>query len=335
MAKVKTFNDQMEEQYGDDVDKVIIKKEEDINLIPTGSFSLDASLGGGIPKRRFSVVYGPEGSGKSTLAVSVAKNAILRGDRVLYIDVENQMHFSYIETLLGMPIGDQFILAKPMDSDDAFVMLEKAIESKEFGLIILDSIAALSPPEEQKKEFDEGNMAITPRDLAKFFRRNSFKVRDNDVAVLFINQVRDLVGSYVHAFTMPGGHALLHYSSVIVLLSKGKEMKIGEETIGILTKFVVKKNKLAPPFRTFMFPIIFGIGVDTLRDMIDYSETLGVIRKGGPYYKFGDITLGRGMIETMNYLEANPEALDNLKKACYNVVGKYKQEEIEEEEFVE
>ncbi len=333
MTKPKSFNVQMEELYGDDITKVFITDEEPLQFISTGAISLDVSIGGGIPIGRYTTIDGVESSGKSTLAVSICKNCIERyGKKALYIDQENQMVYDYILQLLGEENRDKFVLTKPSTSDEAFKMIEAGIETEEFGVIILDTVAALSPIEEQEKDFDKASMAIIPRDLAKFFRRNSFKLRTKKVAVVFINQVRDLIGSYVKAYSNPGGHALKHYSSVIISMSKGQEIKVGEDTIGILSKFVVKKNKIAPPFRTHMIPIIFGTGVDTLRDMIDFSATLGVLRKAGPYYKFNDINLGRGMIDTMATLQEDPETLDRIIESCYTMVGKYKREITEEEE---
>lgn len=322
MAKVKTFTDKMQDLYGDDFEKVFINTEEISEPISTGALSLDASIGiGGIPRGRFTVLYGPEGSGKSTIAMSVAREALALGIKTLYIDVENQMYFDYIEQLIGLKLQDNvnFILSKPKDSDSAFIIMEAAIDSGDFGLIILDSIAALSPPEEQEKKFDQASMAIIPRDLSKFFRRNAYKVRDKNIAVLFINQVRDNIGSYVKSYTMPGGHALLHYASLLIPISKAEEIKAGEEVIGIMTKFTIKKNKVGSPFRTFMLPIIFGKGVDSVRDFVSYAEFLGVIRRGGPYYKFDDLTLGRGMLETMDFLKENKEVLDKIKEMVYNI----------------
>jgi recombination protein RecA len=332
MAKQRTFDDQMEELYGEDITKVFVAGEEPLQFIPTGAISLDVSIGGGIPKGRYTVIDGPESSGKSTIAVSICKNCIETfGEKALYIDQENQMVYDYIVQLLGDADVGKFVLAKPSTSDEAFKMIEAAIETDEFGVIVLDSIAALSPIEEQEKDFEKASVAIIPRDLAKFFRRNSFKLRTKKVAVVFVNQVRDLIGSYVKAFSNPGGHALKHYASVIVSLSKGESIKVGDDTIGTLTKFTIKKNKIAPPFRTFMIPIIFGIGVDTTRDLIEYSAMLGVLRKAGPYYKLDDVSLGKGMLDTIAYLQSDKEVLDKIQKRCYNVVSKYKQELVEDE----
>jgi recombination protein RecA len=332
MAKVKTFLDRMQDMYGDDYDKIFVSEEEKIDSISTGSLSLDASIGvGGVPRGRFTLIDGAESSGKTSIAMSICKQALLKGLNVTYIDVENQAPLDYMEDLAGEKVTKEgrLKLAKPRNSDEAFNIIEAGILSGE-GLIILDSIAALSPTEEQDKKFEDANMAIIPRDLAKFFRRNAYRVRENKTAVVFINQVRDNIGSYVKSFSNPGGHALKHYASVIISLSKAQEIKAGESVIGIMTKFTIKKNKVAPPFRSFMIPIIFGVGVDTLRDTVSYAEFLGVIRRGGPYYKLDDQVLGKGMVETMETLENDKLLLDKLKERVYNIHVKYDKEIIEE-----
>lgn len=338
MAKAKTFTDKMQDLYGDDYNKVFITGEDKVEPIPTGALSLDTSIGiGGIPKGRFTTIYGPEGSGKSTIALSICREAMRKGERVLYIDVENQMFMDYIEQLLGESFSDGglFTISKPETSDDAFNILEAAINSGDFSLVVLDSIAALATPEEMEKKFDESTMAIIPRDLSKFFRRNAYKVREKNIAILFINQVRDSIGSYVKTYTMPGGHALLHYSSLLIPISKAQEIKAGESTIGIMTKFTIKKNKMAPPFRSYLIPIIFGKGIDSMRDLISYAEFLGVLQKAGPYYRFGETMLGKGVVATMDFLESNQEVLDKIKEMCYNIVGKYNNQSETEGELDE
>jgi recombination protein RecA len=332
MAKAKNFDDAMKDLFDEDMyGKTFIEPGspyEVVTPISTGSFSLDASIGiGGIPKRRFSVIEGMSASGKTSLAFSIAKNEIVKNKgRVLYVEIENQQGIDYAGTLLGNPawIGKEFVFTKPDTSDNAFNIVEAGISSGEFGLIVLDSVAALAPEEEKEKKFEEGNMAIIPRDLAKFFRRNVFGVRTNNVAVLFINQLRSKIGAYVPTFTAPGGLALEYYSSVIIRLNKASDIKIGEETVGIMTKFVTKKNKLAPPFRSFLIPIMFGKGIDTGRDMVSFAESMGIIKRAGAYYKFEGETLGKGMNATIEFLENSPQTLDRITDMCYNLLGTLK-----------
>lgn len=338
MSKKITFVDFMEDRFGDNYDKVVITKPEKVEAIPTGSLSLDVSIGiGGIPRGRFSVIDGVESSGKTTLASSIMRNSLkATGKKGLYIDTENQADYSYMELLLGKGnIEEQNIfLVQPKTSDDAFMVAEKAISLDDFGCIIIDSVAALSPEEEIKKGFEDSNMAIIPRDLAKFFRRNVFDVRTKQIAVVFLNQVRDNIGAYVKSYTTPGGHALRHYASVIITLSKESDITLAETKIGIMSKFTVKKNKVGPPFRSFSFPIIFGSGIDTMRDLVVFAERLGVLTKGGAYYKFQGETLGRGMVDTLGYLNGNKEVLDSITSMCYNIVSKYENEQVVEEDEI-
>jgi recombination protein RecA len=332
MAKdKKSFDAQMQALFDEDMyEKTFIELDnpyEQVTFIKSGSFSLDASLGGGIPKRRFSIIEGLPAGGKTSLAFSIAKNEILiNKGRVLYVEIENQQGIDYAGVLLGHPewIGKEFVFTKPDTSDNAFHIVEAGISSGEFGLIVLDSVAALAPEEEKEKKFEEGNMAIIPRDLAKFFRRNVFGVRTNNVAVLFINQLRSKIGAYVPTFTAPGGLALEYYSSVIIRLNKASDIKVGEETVGIMTKFVTKKNKLAPPFRSFLIPIMFGKGIDTGRDMVSFAESMGIIKRAGAYYKFEGETLGKGMNATIDFLENSPQTLDKITDMCYNLLGTLK-----------
>lgn len=340
MAKLKDFKSILEDRFEGDLDKVLIgygNPDEVITAIPTGSTALDASIGiGGIPRRRYTIIEGLEGLGKTTLAVSIAKQAIAMKEKVLYIDVENQMTFDYLDLLLGHGhIGEDFILTKPDTSDDAFVIAEAGIKSKEFALIILDSVGALAPEEEKAKKMEQDSMAIIPRDTARFLRRNSYDLRVNNVAFLFINQLRDKIGAYVPTYSAPGGHALKYYASVIISLTKGpKDFDImeNEEKVGALVPFSIKKNKVGMPFRSGTIPIISNVGVDSFKDIINFAKDLGVIRSAGPYYKFGDEVIGRGYEGTVEVLRNSPELLDKVKEMVYNIIVKTKPVESEEDD---
>lgn len=340
MAKIKTFDEMMVSKFGEHLDKVFINygnEDEVITAISTGSLALDASIGiGGIPRRRYTIIDGLEGIGKSTVAISVAKNCISNGERVLYIDVENQMTFDYLDALLGEGhIGKDLILTKPDTSDDAFIIAEAGIKSKEFALIILDSVGALASEEEKEKDFEKDSMAIIPRDISKFLRRNTYDLRVNNVAFLFINQLRDQIGSYVKAYSTPGGHALKYFASVIISLkpntAKELEIKVGDEKIGAFVPFVIKKNKVGMPNRPGSIPIIPGVGVDTYRDIVEFCNMLGVIQVRGAYYKMGDIVLGKGLNATMDYLKENKDTLDKLKETIYEILSKNRVEDDETE----
>lgn len=308
---------EIEDEYGDEV----IGRDKPGEFISTGSLSLDLSIGpGGIPVGRFSEIYGSEGSGKTTIALSIARSAIRMGKKVLYEDVENMLDMSLIQGILGETFpDDMFFLLQPDTAEQALAIIEKAIESGEFGLIVLDSIGALSPSVEKEKELDDMQMGTTPKLLAKFFRRSSHTLRTkNKTAVLLINQVRDNIGSYSKGFSVPGGHALKHFCTLIIGLTKGQEIKSNNVSIGITTTFSIKKNKLSSPFRGYEIPIIFGEGIAVYKDFVNFAEDIGVLKKSGPYYKFEDIMLGKGVANTIDFLKKNQELLDKIRIVCYN-----------------
>lgn len=329
------FIDSIVEKFGDNILSNI--RGDSVEAMTTGSISLDASIGiGGIPKGRFTEIYGPEGSGKTTIALTTARCAVDRGERVLYIDVENMLSYGAIQSILGVDVPkDKLVLLQPETAEQAFMIVEKGITSDEFSLIVIDSIAALEPETEKNNEFDDQTMALLSRILAKFFRRNAADVKNHNVAVLLINQVRDKVGSYTGGYSSPGGHALKHYCSVIIPLTKGQDLKVGDEKIGINTKFVIKKNKLGPPFRSYEIPIVFGKGIDYFSDLVSFTETLGILSKSGPYYKFNGETIGQGRIATAKVLEQNKELLDKIVEMVYNMLKSKVNASVVEEELTD
>lgn len=318
----KNFVDLLKENYGDEVVE-LSESTLDINKLEffsTGSASLDIALGrGGIPAGRISVFYGPESSGKTTLSLTTARNVLKKGYKVLYVDVENSLDFNYIQALIGDNFDpDHFILVQPEYAEDALTICEKGIQSNEFKLIVLDSVGALAPKKEKEDDFEKAHVAIVPRMLAAFLRRNMYAIRTQNIALLFINQVRSLIGSYIPQDDMPGGNVLKHLASIVVYMHKSTPIKSGEDVIGSYTKFVVKKNKLAPPFKSFKFPLIYGKGVDYTRDIVELAEIAGILLKKGSYYVYDGVTIAQGMQNTITYLENNPETLDKIIKSCYN-----------------
>ncbi len=326
------FLDAIVEKFGDSVLSNI--RGDNVEGMTTGSLSLDASIGiGGFPRGRFTEIYGPEGSGKTTTALTAADKEIENGGKVLYMDVENMLSFTAVTEMLGHQVNkEKFILLQPETAEQAFMIIEKAITSGEFTLIVVDSIAALEPQDEKDKEFDEFTMASLSRLLAKFFRRNAADVKNSNVTVLLLNQVRDKIGSYTGGYNSTGGHALKHYASVIIALTKGQEIKQGEDKIGINVKFVVRKNKVGVPFRAYEIPIIFGKGVDYYTDAVSFCETLGIIKKGGAWYSFGDEKLGQGRNAAAEYLSNHKEVLDKIQEQLYNILNKQTVVELEESE---
>lgn len=314
------FMEEIESEYGD----FLVPKEEkskDVEVIPTGALSLDISTGiGGIPRGRFTEIYGSEGGGKTTLALSLCKEALKLGHQVLYIDAEQSVD---VESMLGEAFDkDKFMTVRTETMEDALNVAELGIRSNEFALVLLDSIGSLSPKKVKEDELTDANVALLARIMTTWVQRNAFDLKRNNVAFVGINQVRDKIGSYYATFETPGGHAWKHILSLRIQLSRisdiEKTIDKKKEKLGIYTKFIIKKNKLAPPYRTFTFPIMFGSGVDSLRDTVEFATTVGVLSKGGSYYKFEGETLAMGLVKTIEYLKENEEILDKIVNTCYN-----------------
>lgn len=329
MSKITEFIESLKDKYGDNV---IVTTESYLNngVIPTGSLSLDVALGiGGIPRGMFTEISGPESSGKTTQCLAIAKRAIGMGIAVLIIDVERALDYRYIKAVVGEFDEDLLVLASPETAEDAFTTAEDGINSGAFGLIIVDSLGAMSPKKELDDELTDANVALLPRLLTKWLRRNSYKVKNNNIAFIFVNQVRDNIGSYMGGYVNPGGNALKHFLAVKIKFTKGQKITVGtgknKDIVGVLTNFSIQKNKLAPPFRGATVPIIFGEGVDYLMDVLEFAKRLGVIRLAGSHYKFGDENLGQGQMQAKQYLSTTPDTLDKIVKACYNVIDKPKE----------
>lgn len=318
--KENTFIEEILDIFGD---KVLDNHTKKISALSTGSLSLDASIGvGGIPRGMITTMYGPEGSGKTTIALNTAKLLANSDKKVLYIDVENLLNTSLLKAVLGEDTKvENIVILTPDSAEDAFIMAEKGLESGEFELIVIDSVGAMASRKEKEVEFDKDTMGQLPRLVARFIKRNVYDIRTSNVSVLILNQVRDNVGSYIKSFKMPGGHQLLHESAVIISLTKGEMLTKGKEIVGIVTKFSIKKNKLAPPFRSFTIPILFGQGIDYYADLLDFAKLLGVVKNKGAYYYFGDTNIGQGKNGARDFLINNEKALDNIVETVYNIVN--------------
>lgn len=302
----------------------LIDQESVIDVISTGSLSLDMSIGiGGIPRGKYTVAFGPEGSAKTTLAISIVREALKLGLKALYVDAEHMLDYSLLKDMIGEDINsDNLVILNPATAEDALSMLESGINSGEFGLVVLDSVGALAPKKEQEDDLGDANVGIVAKLMSKFLRRNVHAIKENNVAVFIINQVRDKIGAYMSTFETPGGHALKHFPSLIIQLSRGTVIEQGKEQIGILAKFVVKKNKMSAPFRSFFMPVLFGKGIDSYTDAVDFCSMLGIIKKSGAFYKFEGETLGQGKLAAADALRKKPDALVKMREMCYNSLNK-------------
>ena len=320
----KSFVESVAEEFGEEV---LTASSTIRQIIPTSSLAVNISTGiGGIPKGRFTHIYGPDSAGKTTLGLDIAKHSLLHDGKVLYLDEEQTLDEGLVQNIIGdLRDDDNFVVAMPRSAEDAFVLTERAIDSGEFDLIIFDSIGALAPEKEIADAFGDPHYALVARLMTTFFKRNAFNVRINDIAFVFLNQVRANIGSFIKTFELPGGHALKHYSSLTLSLFKSEkiELKKGkpETAVGNKVKFSMPKNKVGVPHRSGTFPIIWGAGINFVRDVIDFATDLGVLSQRGPYKAFEDETLGLGILKTIELLEEDKELLDKIIEKCYNAVG--------------
>lgn len=337
-----TFIKMIEDKYGED----IIERNEDvpyrdIKAIPTGSLSLDICTGiGGIPRGRFTEIFGVESSAKTSLCLSISKQAINMGLKVLYVEPENTLDHKYIEAIAGAMDNASFILAQPETAEQALYICEAGVKSKEFQLIILDSVAALAPQDEKKDDYDKAHVAIIPRKLSAFLRRNAYDVRNSDIAFIFVNQVRDKIGTYMGGVDTPGGHALKHFLAMRIQLARIEDIEVvhdkdHKEKIGINSKFTIKKNKMAKPFRTFFFPFMFGKGIDYVADLVNFAEMLGILQRRGSFYTYEGEVLGQGLVKTVKKIEETKEILDKIVESCYNTIKNETKSNSEEDDDVD
>lgn len=308
-----------------------IDEERDFNPISTGCLSIDISTGiGGFPRYRWSNIWGTKSSGKTTLALNTAKQVLKLDDgKVLYVDVEGGLDFDYVIFNIGIELlkfdeeGNclNFILIQPDTAEQSFEIAEAGIESDDFDLIIFDSVGALAPLLEKENKFKDYTIGLNSRLLGKFLRRNSNALKHSKkTAFVFINQIRADIKSYFNDVTQPGGYQLEHVISMEIRLFSARKLKVKDEIIGTSTKFVISKNKCAIPFRSFDLYITFGTGIDELKDVVLFSEFLGILKKRGSYYYLGDENVGQGLTNTMLFLESHQETLDTIKELCYNAV---------------
>jgi recombination protein RecA len=330
MAKrlIKTFNflQALEDNFEDALIDDSTDHAEQVKVISTGATSLDVALGiGGIPLKRFTEIYGAESTGKTTLALSIVRSAIKEGHRVLYADPEHGLDLRRAEQLLGEDAHDKskFVLVQPELMEQTLRICEYAIQEGTFGLIVLDSIASMTPKKvKEEQEVDKtAGVALLARGFGNFLNRNAYDISHKDIAFIGVNQVRDKFGTFFPMFETTGGHNWKHRLSIRISLTKSKEIKAGGSPIGILSKFVIKKNKMAPPLRTYTIPIMFDTGVDFYRDLIEFAKDMGIIRVSGAYYIFDNNSLASGMINTIEYLKGNPDILDRIVEACYSITN--------------
>lgn len=314
----ESFLKEMKKKFGEgSVFYLRDKPIQDVDVIPTGSLALDLALGvGGIPRARTTQLYGSDGTGKTTLAFHIIAEAQKLGLKVFFVDAEQAMDLTYAKSI-GVDV-DSILYCQPSSMEEALGNMEIAIESQEFQLIVLDSVAALSPQKEQDDDLGSANVALRARGLQNFLNRQQYNIRDYNIALLMINQIRDKIGSYFGGVTSPGGHALQHHKSVDLAIRRVSDIKDSKDIIGQTVEINVKKNKVAVPYKSAQFDIIYGKGIDPYRDMVEVAKNLGVLTLKGSYYVFIDESLGQGKDNAAETIKNNETLYNEIRKECFD-----------------
>ncbi len=289
-----------------------------VEVIPTGSLSLDIALGiGGLPRGRITEIYGPESSGKTTLAIHCIAEAQKLGGIAAFIDAEHAFDSNYAKQL-GVDV-DNLYISQPDNGEQALEIADNLISSGAIDIIVIDSVAALTPKSEIEGEMGDSKMGLQARLMSQALRKLTSTISKTKCCCIFINQLRDKIGVvYGNPETTTGGNALKFYSSVRLDIRKGQAIKDGETIIGNHTRVKVAKNKLAPPFKQVEFDIMFGEGISRLGEILDIAVEHDIIKKSGSWFSYGDSKLAQGRDAVKQLLKDNPEL-------CSEVEAKVKQ----------
>jgi len=285
-----------------------------VEVIPSGSMSLDLALGvGGIPRGRITEIFGPEASGKTTLGQHIIASAQKQGGIAAYIDVEHALDPTYASHC-GVNVDDMLI-SQPDAGEQALEITEALVRSGAVDVIVIDSVAALVPRAEIEGEMGDTHVALQARLMSQALRKLAAAIGKTGTAVIFINQLREKVGIiFGNPEVTPGGRALKFYSSVRIDLRRVDTIKRENEAIGSHVRARVVKNKVAPPFRSAEFDIMFDHGISLEGDLLDLSVELGLVSKSGAFFSYGDIRLGQGRENAKQYLSQNPELAQEIEQ---------------------
>jgi recombination protein RecA len=283
-------------------------------VVPTGSLALDLALGiGGIPRGRITEIFGPEASGKTTLAQHIIAEAQKRGGTVAYIDAEHALDPPYAANC-GVNV-DNLLISQPDTGEQALEITEALVRSSAVDVIVIDSVAALVPRAEIEGEMGDAHVGLQARLMSQALRKLAAATGRSGTALIFINQLREKVGIvFGNPEVTTGGRALKFYSSIRIDLRRTETIKQGNEAIGTRVKAKVVKNKVAPPFRSAEFDIMFDHGISKEGNIIDLGLELGLVTKAGAFFSYGDIRLGQGRESAKQYLTQNPELAQEIEK---------------------
>jgi len=296
-------------------------KAMDVEFTPTGSISLDIALGGGIPQGRIIEIYGPESSGKTTLSLHIVSEFQKKGGVAAFVDAEHALDPEYAKKI-GVKTND-LIISQPDSGEQALEIVEALVRSEAVDVVVIDSVAALTPKAEIEGEMGASHMGLQARLMSQALRKLTGIVHKSNTTVIFINQIRMKIGVvFGNPETTTGGNALKFYSSVRIEVRKSAQIKQGENIIGNRVKVKVVKNKVAAPFKTTEFDIMYNEGIAYYGDVLNTAVTYDIVKRGGAWYNYGEIKLGQGYEISRKFLRDNPKMTEEIIKKIKEAVEK-------------
>lgn len=314
-AKLKSVVDAIEEKFGEGmIMKLGDMRKVDVQAIPTGSVSIDIALGiGGVPRGRIVEIYGPESSGKTTLCLHIVANAQKAGGIAAYVDAEHALDPEYAKRI-GVNTAD-LLISQPDTGEQALDIVETLVRSNMVDVIVIDSVAALVPKAEIEGEMGDQHVGRQARLMSQALRKLTAIIARSNATVIFINQIRMKIGvMFGNPETTSGGQALKFYSSVRVEIRRSAQIKKGEEVVGNRVKVKVVKNKVAAPFRTAEFDIMYNEGISLAGDVLDTGVKYAVLKKSGNSFLYGEVKLGAGRESAKVFLKENPKVQNEIEQ---------------------
>ena len=312
---LETALQQIEKNFGKGtVMRLGDKPEMNVDAIPTGSLALDAALGiGGVPKGRIIEIYGPESSGKTTLALHIVAEAQKKGGEVAFVDAEHALDPAYAAAI-GVDT-DSMLVSQPDTGEQALEITDALVRSGAVDVVVVDSVAALTPRAEIEGEMGDTFVGLQARLMSQALRKLAGNIAKTNCVVIFINQLRMKIGvMYGNPETTTGGNALKFYASVRIDIRRIEAIKNGTEIIGNRTRAKIVKNKVAPPFKEAVFDIMYGEGISKWGELVDMAVQLDIIQKSGSWFSIGEERIGQGRDNARKYLMDNPEVADRIEK---------------------
>ena len=314
MASLKTILEKMDKTYGKGAVMIMGEREvEHVDVIPTGSLGLDLALGvGGYPRGRIVEIYGPESSGKTTLTLHAIAEAQKAGGIAAFIDAEHAFDRFYAEKL-GVDV-DNLVISQPDNGEQALEIMENLIRSGAIDIVVVDSVAALTPKSEIAGDMGDSKLGLHARLMSQALRKLTGTISKTKCVAIFINQLREKIGvMFGNPETTTGGNALKFYASVRLDIRRGSQIKEGDKVLGNRTKVKVVKNKMAPPFRSTEFDVLYGEGISRTGEIVDLGVEYEVIQKSGSWFSYAGSKLAQGRDAVKELLKDNPELAEEIE----------------------